>query len=857
MATEKQYQPSPPSDRRVNPSRTSVVMSAVLYDPNKGQRIKLEVHLSKNASMKPQVVVSSSGVLNGNRATVTIKNLTPGTKYYARLHARDATGRASASYASETFRTDGTAPTVPNPNPVSGEPQQATAVYPPSEATSIQINTQDAEEEMTTRSTGSVSISAQLDDPDEGQRVRLIVQYSSVKDFSSGVRTEQSLLVDQGSRASVTLNGLAQNTLYYCRLYSRDSLNVLSANWSGASFWTNRFPTEPTTSAPPDNVDVSKGSALDFVWNHEDPDEGDTQAAYELRYRVASTPNVDSGAWTYITSATSSETYSAPANTFLANTYYEWQVRTRDMQGGWGPFSFPLSFYVTGVSLAPALVAPVKGQAQDVSDATVFQWTFRDPDQGDTQVRADLRYRVVGAADWLLSVGDTSVPGNSQAWAFPVETFAAGQHYEWQVRTLDSISSVVSDWSESGDFWTVRSPGTGSGVDLSFLPDFTVPRSGLGCGMNEVLIYERGGRRLIGKIEPLAKVDWNRKRDDISNCIVLTNGFGADCCRLLSELRCWMHEVVVFRDGQRVWEGPITRITYKPDEVEIEAKDVMAYLYRRIMRQGYNDSYRLVNGQQLGLSTVVERAERIALNALAPSDPNLLPYLTSLKFPDDTRQSRVVPDMSRMAWEEIDDLAATAGLDYTTVGRRILLWDTHRYIGRLPEMRDEHFSSPPVVTEYGMQLATAYGVTNNNGVFGLAVRDTGPYGPVEQLASAYGETEGGTEEVLTAAGRLALERTLDEQAERNIAGRYPTPLLVRVPDNSTLSPDMNVDINQLVPGVWVPLRARGTCREVTQWQKLDAVGVSQDSSGEKISVTMSPAPNAGQDPDAEAAAEEN
>lgn len=72
-----------------------------------------------------------------------------------------------------------------------------------------------------------------------------------------------------------------------------------------------------------------------------------------------------------------------------------------------------------------------------------------------------------------------------------------------------------------------------------------------------------------------------------------------------------------------------------------------------------------------------------------------------------------------------------------------------------------------------------------------------------------------------------------------------------MPDNSTLHPDTPVTINQLVPGVWIPLRARGTVRDVAQWQKLDLVTVEQDASGEKISVTTSPAPNRGVDPDAE------
>jgi hypothetical protein len=161
-----------------------------------------------------------------------------------------------------------------------------------------------------------------------------------------------------------------------------------------------------------------------------------------------------------------------------------------------------------------------------------------------------------------------------------------------------------------------------------------------------------------------------------------------------------------------------------------------------------------------------------------------------------------------------------------------------------------------------MSLANVFGVTNNSGVYGLAVaKENGIevpfkyYGLIEQLASAYSESDGGADEVLTPAARESLVNRLTSQAERNLSGRWPTPLLVRVPDNSSLNPEVNIDINHLIPGVWVPLRATKTCRSVAQWQKLDSIAVEVGPTGEKVSVTLSPAPGGG-DPDGDAAAEE-
>jgi hypothetical protein len=279
------------------------------------------------------------------------------------------------------------------------------------------------------------------------------------------------------------------------------------------------------------------------------------------------------------------------------------------------------------------------------------------------------------------------------------------------------------------------------------------------------------------------------------------------------------------------------------------------YVYRRIMRQGFNDSYHFEHGEQMGLPTVVDRATRILMDVLAPDDPNILPYLTAVRYDDDARESRIVPDYNQTGWEQIDDLAATAGLDYTTVGRRIILWDTHRSIGRLPMMTDGDFSEPPVVTEYGMQLANYSAVTNGSGIW-AAVRPVDEpeeniyYGPIELLASAYGEADGTADGERDHGADERMKEAMLEQAKRNIANRWPTPIVVRVPDNSTLNPSVNITFDQLVPGVWIPLTSRGTLREVSQWQKLDSVSVTVDpDKGEQVAVVMSPAPHYGEDSD--------
>ena len=735
------------------------------------------------------------------------------------------------------------------------------ANQPPTPPTNVKLNDKDyTGDEHVTKSTGALKITAQVDDPVSGQTVRLVVIYSADRDFSSSTKTVIGNLVGQTKRSTVNLTGLRQDTRYFARLYTRDSRGLQSVNFTSVNFWTNRAPLEPVLQFPSENQTVSELDSVPFQWQFTDPDVGAdetaVQGAFVLQWRIAGSIATPAGPWTVVAYTTRFEQYVADPGTFKGNVVYEWQVRTSDPQGLQGPFTVASSFFVTGAALHPLLLAPVGDVAVDVSVPTVARWRFRDPDVGDTQFTADLRYRAVGTSDWVTRAGSPTLPGSVSQWVLSEDTFIGGTHYEWQVRTTDTLTHAVSAWSESGLFWGIAHPGIAV-EDVSLVPSTRVGGARLGCGRNKVYAYTKGGQHMLGEITPVVSIEWNRLRDDISRCLITTAGFRYDCGEMLETLHTWMHELVVFRDGVRVWEGPITRILDSPQGLTIEAKDVMAWPYRRIMRQGYNDAFRVVNGVEFGDFTVVERAKLIILNALARDDPNVIPYLTTYNFPDDAGQSRIVPDFAKTAWEEVDDLAATGGLDYTTVGRRIILWDTHRPIGRLQEMRNENFSAAPVVTEYGMQLATTYGVTNNSGIFGVVDRDPLSYGPVELLASAFGETEdanAAAEAALTREQREALERVLTGQAERGIASRYPAPIQVRVPDGSTLTPQTEVDINHLIPGVWVPLRAQGTLRQIAQWQKLDVVNVAETAeAAETVSVTFSPAPNAGQDPDVEGA----
>lgn len=111
---------------------------------------------------------------------------------------------------------------------------------------------------------------------------------------------------------------------------------------------------------------------------------------------------------------------------------------------------------------AATSTAPANGANVDRTQPIVAQWAFNDPDAGDSQSRADLRYRVVATpvAAWT-TVTNAATTATNYTWA--PNTFAAGQQVEWQVLTRDSQGVVAGGvgaeaWSASSFFTVINPP---------------------------------------------------------------------------------------------------------------------------------------------------------------------------------------------------------------------------------------------------------------------------------------------------------------------------------------------------------------------------------------------------------------
>lgn len=374
-------------------------------------------------------------------------------------------------------------------------------------------------------------------------------------------------------------------------------------------------------------------------------------------------------------------------------------------------------------------------------------------------------------------------------------------------------------------------------------------------------ISDRGGRTRVAEIIDLSQITWSRRRDEISEASIVIQG-GACVAQIdvLRNIEPKRHELVIFRGDQRVWEGPVNLVGWHHNYVEVSAQDVMSYVNARPLSKEWDNRFRAdydINGdlitQYTSPTEVTTRLETIlnyeldtsmtylasdgttvvtvpAWEDLTPP-ANVKPHIVVHHFPDEVRTAAYTKPYEMTVGEHIDNYAQTGGIDYTVVGRAIHLWDVNRNIGQTRTLTEADFFGEIIVTAYGSDFAALAFNVAQDGRYGGAGENDSYYGPWAKIHTIENEAD-------EAAPSQAY---LNSQAQRNLAGRNPVPVEVRVPDSSGIRLSSDLTIDDLVPGVHMPLLATLNSRQVSQMQKLHKVDVTETSEGENIAVTLIPA----------------
>lgn len=374
---------------------------------------------------------------------------------------------------------------------------------------------------------------------------------------------------------------------------------------------------------------------------------------------------------------------------------------------------------------------------------------------------------------------------------------------------------------------------------------------------HSAFIYDRGAKRRVGEVLDLSRVQWNRARDAISEGMIRLQG---DSCEsqmpFIEKIRSHRHELVIFRGrgrhARRVWEGPIHRVNTESDYAEIFATDILAYVRAQPMTKAYDNrnlavtevtsriegilNYEMTNGRmQKVWNEGTSTWDPYPVEAWESLDPpiNMIDHMVVHHWPNEARTTAYTLPFEMSVFTHLASLARYSGIDYTVIGRALHIWDVSRSLGTLRTWTEKDFMSRVKVTEYGSDHAQAAYSVGQEGAYGSAlnVENLDYYGPWTTMYTLYNEE----------STSVPTQPELDSQARRNVSGRSPVPIEVRIPDNSSIILSETLTIDHLVPGVQIPLRATFGTRKLAQLQKLDHVRVTETSEGENIQVTLTPA----------------
>lgn len=323
----------------------------------------------------------------------------------------------------------------------------------------------------------------------------------------------------------------------------------------------------------------------------------------------------------------------------------------------------------------------------------------------------------------------------------------------------------------------------------------------LGCATHTYSVTSDSGTVATSGI--LTSVSYNRILNDVSTASVSIGVSGPDCCAEMGNLRSWRQTLNLYRvteDGSALmWSGPIAKIDWKFDRVDIVAVDLIGLLDRRVPHQ----DFAFTN------TDITEIARQLVEDGFAPDDPG---HTTTVIGASGVLGGRTYSINIGQTADHLRDLADT-GLDFTAIGNNVIILpdDFCDVVGRLS---DDDLPEGLTVSEDGASLATRVVVAGPD--------DGDPVGTAGGTNSYYGLLERYIE-----LDNIPTQAAADAAAAARLASLLAVPVFIET-QNVTLSPQANIDVSKLVPGWCLDITSQATCREISQRLKITGMSVTED-----------------------------
>lgn len=344
----------------------------------------------------------------------------------------------------------------------------------------------------------------------------------------------------------------------------------------------------------------------------------------------------------------------------------------------------------------------------------------------------------------------------------------------------------------------------------------------LGCPSSyDVYIADRSGETLLRRLVTWDQVIWHRTQDATSEATVrLAPAFGgAACCADIAGLRNWKHEIVVYRDGRRVWTGPLVNIRRdRQGVVTLTGRDKTAWLAKRLMRETLSlsadaaDVFNYVVDHAMGQDNVP------GLYGTATA--------TGLVIQRDYKASAL-----QLASDALADVARTA-IDYTMIGPTLVAGNFAVPAEPIAILTDPHLLEYPEIELDGLQAGTEW-------LVGAGSTDEDGFGTI----GVYG----GIDPELGLLTMASTELTFDDQASADQAAKTRWELtsgdLIAGTD-FVLSEDAPLTIDMAVPGAVVSVALNDACLALVGLARLNEVTVTVDAGddglSEQVSLSLQP-----------------
>jgi hypothetical protein len=290
--------------------------------------------------------------------------------------------------------------------------------------------------------------------------------------------------------------------------------------------------------------------------------------------------------------------------------------------------------------------------------------------------------------------------------------------------------------------------------------------------------------------------------------------------------------LAIFRGGRLVWNGPVVNVRGDADQTVIIARDLFALMNQRLLHVNhcYDPGCNLPDGTPGSIADLTVIGKALVEDAFATDGHGYQIEVVSLApgVNGGIGGSRLYI-AGENAWTDAMQEALRLGLDATWLGKKLILGSVPW--GRTQTLVSDDFQS---LLEYeidGLAFSTRV-VTIGDGVVGVGKADGTDVNGEDRFFGLLESVSKDHIEFDTVA-------QADSGAKAIVDAQYPMPVTLSTPTGNQLAITAPVTIEELVPGVLIPVIATGVCRNSLSGSFiLLELEVTVTADGEAVAITL-------------------